>query len=701
MLSEPHCRVLTLHGPGGVGKSRLAIQVAWDQIRLDAFREGVFFVPLDTLTSPEQIPTSIAATLELTLEGKRDASEQIGSYLGNKRVLLILDNFEQLSEGATLVSELCHACSNTKFLVTSRERLNLTEEHVLTLKGLSLPDENADNEDALASDAVKLLAQRTKKARLDFRLEPELSEALKLCKLLEGSPLGIELAAAWVRLMPLADIRSEVVRNLDFLASSARNATGRHQSLRATFEHSWRLLSDRERRTLAKLAVFRGGFRREAAQSVAGATLPILASLADKSLLRMLPNGRYDRHTLLQQFTHEKFIALREEHTDTRVRYAHFYLELAEEAEPYIERGEQASWLARLEEEHVNLQNALAWSLEHDAELGLKLAASLGVFWEIRSHYQLGRAWSKKLLSHPRAGQLHVRAKILSRKGRLADLQGDAPEARADLEESLILHRTLGDREGTALSLNNLGLVAFNQGDYPKALKYHSESLALRRAIGNKSGMADSLNNLGLIAHEQARHAEAQRLFDESVALKREVGDEAAMAYPLLSLSNLAYDRGDYPKARTLLGECLSLLRKLGDKRGVASALYSLGNISADQGDYVEAQTLFYESLTLRRDIGDKRGIAETLEEYAILLALETQFRRSVRLFATAQAIRESVNMPLEPYRTDRVQGTIEHSRHKLGDAFSEFWEEGLQLGLEEAVAYALSEDVKDASRRV
>ncbi len=821
LLREPHCRILTLHGPGGVGKSRLAIQIAWDQMQVGSFREGVFFVPLDTLTSSEQIPVSIAATLELTLEGKRDALEQIGSYLGDKRVLLVLDNFEQLLEGATLVSELCRACSDAKILVTSRERLNLTEEHVLTLEGLSSPDESAGDEDALASDAVQLLAQRAKKARLDFHLEPELPEALKLCKLLEGSPLGIELAAAWVRLMPLADIRSEVARNLDFLASSARNATGRHQSLRATFEHSWRLLSDRERRALAKLAVFRGGFRREAAQSVAGATLPILASLADKSLLRVRPNGRYDRHDLLHQFTHEKFIALREDYAGTRVRYANYYLELAEEAEPYVERGEQASWLARLEEEHANLQNALAWSLEHDAELGLKLAASLGVFWEIRSHYQLGRAWYEKLLSHPHAGHLHLRAKILSRKGRLADLQGDVSEAQVDLEESLVLHRKLGDKTGMALSLNNMGLVAYNQGEYPKALEFHNESLALRRAVGDKSGMADSLNNLGLIAHEQARHSEAHRFFTESVALKREVGDEAAMAYPLLSLSNLAYARGDYPRARTLLGECLSLLRKMGDRRGVASALSYLGDVSAAQGDYFEAQTFFHESLTLRRDIGDKRGvaallnslgntalyqgddgeartfyeesltlrrevgdragitgslhnlgliaahqgrythaletftrclslhreigdkggmadslhnlgfsatkegdyakartffheclalsldiqdrrgIAETLEEYATLLALETMFTRSVRLFAAARTIRESVGAPLEPYRKDDVQRTIEHARHKLGDAFPAIWKEGLQLGLEGAVAYALSEDVKDTSRRV
>jgi predicted ATPase/Tfp pilus assembly protein PilF/DNA-binding SARP family transcriptional activator len=738
LLAEPHSRLLTLHGAGGVGKSRLALQAAHDQLGEGRFHDGIFFIGLDALTSAEQIPLSLAEALGLSLQGNDEPLTQVEAYLKDRRLLLVLDNYEQLIEAATLPADLLAACPHLKIIVTSRERLNLREEHVLTLEGLPLAEEDATLEEAQYVEAVQLLLQRAKKARLDFGLTQEtLPHALKICRLVEGYPLGIELAAAWARALPLADIAGEIERNLDFLDSSSRNIARRHQSIRAAFEQSWRLLTPKEQEVLKKLAVFRGGFRREAAREVVGASLPLLASLVDKSLLRVLPSGRYHRHALLYGYIQEKLLAEPRLHDETKDKHAAYFLALAEEAEPQLLGSEQKVWLERLEEELDNLRSALEWTeASGQIEVGLRLAGALWRFWLTRGYADEGRERLQKAIAQSaeltaaRAKALHgagnlttylgdyaaaralheesltIRralgdkrgiADALHNLGAIAHYQGDYARARALYEESLSLRRELDDKHGIALSVNNLGLIAYYQGDFVTARTLYEESLEIDRELGDKQGIAFSLHNLGLVAHDQGDFATAHALYEESLLLRRELGDKQGVAFSLSNLGAIAHDQGDFATARALYEESLAIKRELGNKQGIALTLHDLGVTAHVQGDYATARALYKESLTLRRELEDKRGTATSLEELGSLIAVEGEPAHAALLWGAAEALREAIGAPRSPFEQPRYEGAVAAARAGLdAAAFAARWEEGRAMTLENAIAYALGEAVPE-----
>ena len=358
ILGQGDCRLLTLTGPGGVGKSRLALQLAQDQLNSDRFPDGVIHVELDALTNPAGITTSVADRLGVELHGREEPLGQVARFVRDKRLLLLLDNFERLIDGATVAADLVRACSNLKLIVTSRERLNLFEELVYPVEGLIIPTGGArPPEDVQYRDAVRLFEQRGKSVDLRFALTPEvMPEVLRICRLVEGSPLGIELAAVWVRLIPPSEIADEIKRNLDFLETPMRNAAEQHRSARAVFEHSWKLLTLTEQMIFRRLSVFRGGFRREAASEVAGATIPVLASLVDKSLVRRSTGGRYDRHPLLFQFTEQELEKQPEEKTKYQGRHARYYLTFF--------HPENAQELTQWVEEIDNLRTAFDYLIE-------------------------------------------------------------------------------------------------------------------------------------------------------------------------------------------------------------------------------------------------------------------------------------------------------------------------------------------------
>ncbi len=736
LLAEPHCRLLTLHGAGGVGKSRLAIQAARDQLGEGRFKDGVFFVALDALSAAEQIALGIAEALDLSLQGEGGPHTQVVGHLEDKHVLLILDNFEQLMSGAMLPADLLAACPHLKIIVTSRERLNLREEHVLTLEGLPVPSMESSFEEAQYVGAVQLMWHRAKQACADFALTPEtLPEALKICHLLEGYPLGIELAAAWVRVLPLADIAAEIERNLDLLDSSSRNVATRHQSVRAAFEHSWKLLAPREQQALKKLAVFKGGFRREAAREVVGASLPLLASLVDKSLLRMESGGRYRRHALLYGYTLEIFSSEPKVYRETKDKHAAYFLALAEEAEPQLLGARQVVWLERLEDELDNLRSALEWTeTSGQAQAGLRLAGALWRFWFIRGLFDEGRERLQQALSQS-AEPTAARAKALHGAGNLATYQGDYAAARALNEENLTLRRALGDEEGVAGALNNLGAIAHHQGDCDSARRLYEESLALRRALGDKYGMASTLNNLGLvacqqgdftqaralceeslgidralgdkqgiafslhnlglIAHDQADYEVARALYAESLSLRRELGDKQGIALSLNNLGTIAQDQGDLGTAHALFEESLAIYRELGDKRGIALSLHDLGVVARSRGDWAASRSLHAESLTMRRRLRDKRGIAQSLEETGCLRVAEGDGTQAALLWGAAEGLREAIGVPLPPSERARFEDAVTAARAELGcTTFAARWAEGRDLTMEHAVAHALGERV-------
>lgn len=698
LLSRPDCRLLTLSGTGGIGKTRLALQVA--RVLKGAYRDGGFFVPLDALSSPESIPANLAAALELPLQGSDAPLAQVIRYLANKEVLLLLDNFEHLLDGATLASELLRGCPEVKLLVTSRERLDLKEEWVLPLEGLSYPAEGASLKQALGYEAVRLFANRAQKVRPGFSpTETELPHVLKLCRLAEGLPLALEMAAVWVRAMPAEEIAAEIETNLDLLSTTSRNARPRHRSVRAAFEHSWRLLSPTEQEVLRKLSVFRGGFRREAAAYVADASIAVLAALVDKSLLRLSPRGRYDKHSLIQKCAAEKLQEHEEEQSRTLEKHFGYYLALAEQAEVQLRGPEQTRWLDCLDEEHDNLLAAMDWTeASNQTELGLRLAGALRPFWEYRNHLHEGRERLRRLLSQPGAtAHTLARAKALDSAGRLVRTQADYALARPLFEEGLAIYRELGDRWGVANSLRDLGFLAFYQADYASARPLLEEGLAIRRELGDRWGVANSLQELGFLALLQVSdYASVRPLFEEGLAIHRELGSRWGIATSLQGLGVLASDQADYASARPLLEESLAIYRELGDRWGVATSLQGLGVLASDQADYASACPLFEESLAIRWALGDKWGLAGLIEAFAALRAMEGKSEQAARLWGGAEALRGSIGASLPPRDRPRHEKYVGAGRVQLGEvAFRAAWTEGQMTPLEQVVGDLLEDTTK------
>ncbi len=695
LLLEPEIRLITLVGAGGVGKSRLAVQAAYQELQAKAFPDGVYFVSLEALAETSLIPSTVASTLEIKLPGKDEALKELMRSLKDRQLLLILDNYEHLVEGATVASELIRGCPRLKLLVTSRERLNLEEEQLFRVEGLPLPTGGISVTEAYYQDAIQLFLQRAKRARLDFTLTADnLPHVLLICRLLEGSPLGIELAAAWVRMMPPAEIAKEIAENLDFLAAGTRNIEDRHRSLRATFEHSWKLLNPQEQAVLRRLSVFVGGFTREAASQVVGASIPLLASLVDKSLLRVLPNGRYDRHPLLYGYTQEKLREHPEAQEETRAKHLDYFLALAEEVEPQLRGAEQALWLERLEAEHDNVRSALRYAEKSGkVQLGLRLVGALWWFWYVRGHLSEGRAWLTNVLSASEPGEpTSERAVALSGAGVLASFQGDYVSAQAFHEESLAIRRKLNSSQGIADSLHNLAIVVRMRGDYAKARALTEESLAIRRALGNKSVIAASLNNLGNIAALQGDYALAKTLYAESLALRQALGDERGVALLLNNLGLVTEQQGDNAAARVLFEKSLTIFRKLGSKQSLLEPLNNLGRVVRRQGDYTLAPSLFYESLTIGQEIDAKPDIAEVLKEMAGLAAAQDELERAARLWGVAEALREAIGAPLPPDERPDYEREVAAVRARLGEAaFAAAWQEGRALSFEKALALALA----------
>src|SRR5258708_3509682 len=387
-LADPDCRLLTLVGPGGIGKTHLALQAAEQQIT--NFAHGVHFVALAPASLPGLLASAIAGALETSFYGPETPDIQLLNFLRGKNMLLVLDNFEHLLAATGLLVRLLADVPQLKIFVTSRERLNLTEEWVLPIQGLPFPGKDEANT-VETYDAVQLFVQRAQRVQPGFSLADDPASVVTICQLVEGMPLALELAATWLRSVSCREIARQIERNLDFLATPLRDVPERHQSLRAVFDHSWSLLVEDEQRVLAVLSVFRGGFDLEAAEQVAAASPSILAGLVDKSLIRLQSSGRYDLHERLRQYVLGK-LAEDDEMIATR-RHFEFFLNLATQAEPQIYGPAHEVWVDRLEMERDNLRVALDWSTRQETDAGLRLAVALGRFWDATDYWTEGYQW--------------------------------------------------------------------------------------------------------------------------------------------------------------------------------------------------------------------------------------------------------------------------------------------------------------------
>jgi predicted ATPase/DNA-binding SARP family transcriptional activator len=609
LLASPDCRLLTLVGPGGTGKTRLALQAAMQNA--SAFRDGACFVPLASVADPDLLVSAIASAIGLTFFGHTEPKAQLSLDLRDKTVLLLLDNFEHLLDGADLITDLLQDAPSIKFLVTSRERLNLQGEWLYEVQGLPIPDNHQDplHEE---NSAVALFVQSARRVRSGFALtSAERPSVVQICQLVEGMPLGIELAAAWARLLPASEIAREIERNIDFLATTTRDTPARHRSMRAVFDHSWHLLSDKECSILLQLSVFRGGFRREAAKEVAGASLAELATLVDKSLLRRAGAGCYDMHELIRQYALEKLQSSGEQ-SATQDRYLAHYAKLAQEAESHLHGKEQVAWLNRLEEELDNLRGAMDWAFqltppasEQRVEDGLRLASSIYRFWQGRGYLIEGRMWLERGVHHPATTANATRANALTILGWLVNHFGETDNATAILEESLALFRDLEDRKGVATALDVLGDIAWGLDNFELARLRYEESLALRREIGEPSNIGTSLYSFG----------------------------------------RLYVDHGYNDEAASLLEEGLVLLQRLGDQRGIAMSLHGLGRVALNRGNFTLAKQQIKQALALFNTLGNKIDIAECLEVLAVVARAEGDPERGARLLGAAAALRETMGV--------------------------------------------------------
>jgi len=753
LLRDAGVRLLTLTGPGGVGKTRLSLSVAADVA--PRFPDGVVSLALATVHDPALVPPAIAQVLGLRDAGAAEALESIGAALREKDLLLLLDNFEQIMPAAPAIAALLAACPRLVVLVTSREALRLRGEHELPVPPLALPDRERRAPDELARyAALDLFLQRARAVRPGFDLTVENGPAIaEICRRLDGLPLAIELAAARVKLLPPRTLLARLEHRLQVLVGGARDLPARQQTMRDAIAWSYELLSGVEQALFRLLAVFEGGCTLEAAEAVCGAAagrdsdgdgdaldvLQGLTALADKSMLRTGDDAAGEARVGMLETVREyglEQLAAGGQAEAVRRAHAAYYLSLAEEAEPELRGAAQVEWLERLDVEWDNLRAALEWLLRQgDLTNGLRLAGALWRFWLVRGYLSEGRGWLELLLERVAvegiAAPVMARAKALNAAGVLAWSQGDYARAVTLCEAALALYRASGDTAGMALSLNylgfvaadqgesgratallteslhlyrrlsdvwgiaqtlgDLGVVAAQQGDFAEATRLLEESLPLRRALGNKRGIAVALSNLGNVAVDQGDYRRATALFEESVVLARELGNKKGIALSLNSLGDVAGAQGAAARAAALYEESLALFRALGDKWGIALTLDDLGALAAERQDYARAAALYEESLLLRRDGGDRQGVSASLQGLARVAAEVGQYARAARLLGAAAALRDAIGTPRPPAERRDYERTEALVRVALdAAAFDDAWTGGRALSPQDAVALGL-----------
>ena len=651
LLADAGHRLVTLTGPGGVGKTRLALRVAAEVLHRGTYPGGVYWVELDSLITSEFIPASMAEVMGVPLQGTDPVLEQVAAAVGEGRVVLLLDNYEHLIDGATVPAELLARCPNLKVLVTSRERLNLEEEWLFPVQGLAFPSaEEAVLERPTHFDALRLFIQQARRNRPDYSLtEENLPHVVEICRLVEGSPLGLELAATWIRAMTVPEIAREIERSTDFLTTRTRNVAARHRSIRAAFESSWALLEPREQEALARLSVFRGGFRREAAAEVVGTTIPLLVSLIDKSLLRMTPTGRYDRHPLLYAYMREKLGQDPEEEARIRERHAAYFAKLLNDRSGGVAGPRQGEVLATVEEELGNVRAAWDWAVTAGREDVIeRLLATLEQFYDARSRFHEARDLFERAVAAfeggpPSPARILVHSRLRAELGWFLYRLSDYRSAGDLLHESIETFRRLGDRAELANALHDLARVALTLGDYPEAEGLLEECLAMQSELADIRTVAGVLNSLGMVAYEKGEYQEAGRRFREGIALQQEVGDRRAVATSLLDLGNTAYRLGNYLEAFEYLQEGLGHSRDLADRMLEAAYLNGLGNVVQRQGKVDASRRFYLDSLAIRREIGDLRGAATALDNLGIAAHLQGEFGEARRFRHESLGIRQRI----------------------------------------------------------
>jgi predicted ATPase/transcriptional regulator with XRE-family HTH domain/Tfp pilus assembly protein PilF len=696
--------LVTLVGPGGVGKTRLALAVA--ETLMDAYPDGVWLVELAAMSDPALVPGAVLVALGLREESGLSALATLTSYLKDRRLLLVLDNCEHLIAAcAALADTLLRGHPHTRILATSREGLEVAGEMLYRVPSLSAPNpRHLPAVDLMpAYEAVRLFVARAQARGTGFTLTAQNAVAVaQICARLDGIPLAIELAAARVGALPAETIAARLDDSFRLLTGGPRTVLPRQQTLRAALDWSHDLLSLPEQVLLRRLAVFAGGWPLDAAEQICADevilredVMGLFSALTNKSLVLLEEGSGHPRYRLLEtvrQYARERLDGAGET-AQLGDQHLAWCVWLAEQAEPRLLGAEQEVWLGRLEQEHDNLRAALAWAGEQRAgELALRLAGALWRFWSIRGYLREGRQWLELALAIEGTDAPQARALALNGSGNLANSQGNYTRTAALHAEALALQREVGDRQGIAGSLNNLGNVAYQQGDYTRAATLFAESLALRRELGDTPGIARSLNNLGGVAYKQGDFARAIALQEEALALERALGDTYSVAALLNNLGEVVSLQGDYTRAASLFAESLALKRELDDKEGIVYSLHSLATVMYLQGDYRRTVTLLHEAMLLLQEIEARGLLPDSLEILAWVVRAQKQPERAARLGGAAEIQRELLGVPLPPELQDDHARAVRGMRDTLGEgAFAVAWDEGRALSLDQAISLALS----------
>jgi predicted ATPase/DNA-binding XRE family transcriptional regulator len=702
LLGRADGRLVTLTGPGGAGKTRLALEVA--AALRSAFADGVWFVDLAPLTESALVVPTIARVLGVREEGRQPLEERLPAYLREKQMLVVLDNCERVVGAGPQVSALLQAAPGLKVLATSRVALRLRGEKRLAVPPLALPDLRQPTADELAqAEAMRLFVERVRDVDDSFALTEENARAVaEICVRLDGLPLALELAAARLKLLPPQPMLERLSRRLDLLGNGPRDLPARQQTLRAAIAWSYDSLPASAQRLFRRLAIFRGGRSLQAIEAVCNADGPLAADVLDEvetlvqhSLLqeRTSLDGqvRFWMLETIHEFAREK-LAESGEAEQLHRRHAAYFLALAEEAAPRTLGPEATRWVDRLEAEHDNLRAALGWAVDTGAvEVELRLAAALYRFWHIRGYWHEGRRWLEGALAHSAGHPGRARMKALTAAGELARAQGANDQAGAYFEESLGLARSLAEPAGSGEALVNLALVASNRGDYRRQEAFATEALALWRSLGDQWQIVSSLNMLGLALLNQGDLLRARALLQEGLDLARMLGDAGPIGNVLLNMGQLARCQGDFPAAHALYSAALAAFHTAQRKGGIANALASLGATAAQQGDYTAAAHFFAECLPLSAELGSTYGLACSMIGLAGVAAQRGQGALAARLLGAAATLLAAHGIVLDP--TDQAE-VVRHRAVTEAQLDAAAWAAaygaGQAMSREEAIACAL-----------
>jgi len=604
LLRDENTRMVTLTGPGGTGKTRLALQAAADLV--DEFPDGVYGVLLAPINDPELVPLELARVLGVEESPSLSLTEALKAELGERRVLILFDNFEHVGPAADLLSDLLAACGRLKMLVTSREPLRIAAERQFPVPPLA------------ESEAVMLFVERARALRPDFGLTEQTAPVVaEICERLDGLPLAIELAAAWTKVLPPTALLQRLENRLELPAARGRDVPARQSTLREAIAWSYDLLGDEERRLHFRLSVFMGGFGFEAAERVADAEGEIdllegIASLVDRSLLREAEGGgeevRFSMLETIREFAREQLAQSGEEDELVR-RHAHEFARFADQANAGLRGDEQLLWFERLEAEHDNLRAAIDSSLAvGDDETALRLGGALGWFWYAHGHALEGCMRLTELLVQTQGAPVELRARPMYALGVLLDQRGEPERAAELVARSLAVFREQGDRERVGTALNSLGSIKRVLGDFDAARSLLEEGLAIRRELGDHARTASSLSNLGIVAFEQGDLDDAEARFVEALELDRAHGNEWGAGAALDNLSAVAIERGDDERARELNREMLASAQRVGDQELIAFGLEKAAVLAAAKGQAARAGRLAGAADAVREAAGFERS---------------------------------------------------------------------------------------------